>query len=109
MIETGERLARSAGLVSTLLRGLNNRTITRARSTRAVLEAPVEGLALARRMGLRYWTFGFAVSIGYTSFRRRMGASVTVLAEALADTRSPRIGSRSSPTPCSCPRSAARR
>ena len=86
-VETGERLARSAGLVSTLMRGLNNRSISQGEiDPAASLAALDEGLALARRMGLRYWTFGFAVGIGYTCFRLgEWDRAVAVLADALAD------------------------
>ena len=86
-VETGERLARSAGLVSTLMRGLNNRSISQGEiDPAASLAALDEGLVLARRMGLRYWTFGFAVGIGYTCFRLgEWDRAVAVLADALAD------------------------
>ena len=87
VIETGERLARSAGLVSTLLRGINNRTIYQGEiDPGAVLEASIEGLALSRRMGLRFWTFSFSVGIGYACYRLGdWDRAVAVFAEALAD------------------------
>ncbi len=87
VIETGERLARSAGLTSTLLRGLNNRSIGQGEiDPVACLAALSEGLALARRMGLRFWAFGFSVGVGYTSFRLgEWDRSVSVLGEALAE------------------------
>ena len=86
-IETGERLARSAGLVTTLLRGINNRTIYQGEiDPAATLEAYDEGLGLARRMGLRFWMFGFSVGVGYTSFRLgEWDRAVAVLGESLAD------------------------
>ncbi len=87
MIETGERLARSAGLVSILLRAINNRTVYQGEmDPRATYEAQKEGLALARRMGLRSWVFGFAVGIGYMAFRLgEWDRSEAVLGEALTD------------------------
>ena len=86
-IETGERLARSAGLVSTLLRGLNNRSISQGEiDPRATLAAQDEGLALARRMGLRYWTFGFRTGVGFSSYRvGDWDHAVEILGEGLAD------------------------
>ncbi len=91
VIETGERLARSAGLVAILLRGINNRTVYQAEiDPVAVLDAFTEGLALSRRMGQRYWSFGFSVGIVYECYRLgewdRAGA---VLAEALAEGPAP--------------------
>ena len=90
-IETGERLARSAGLVSTLLRGLNNRTVYQGEiDPVATLEASDEGLALARRMGQRFWTFNFAVGIGFCCFRfGDWSRAAAVLDEALADDPDP--------------------
>ena len=90
-IETGERLARSAGLVATLLRGINNRTVYQGEiDPAAVLEASTEGLALSRRMGQRHWTFGFSVGIGYACYRLgEWDRAVAVLAEALADDPAP--------------------
>jgi class 3 adenylate cyclase/tetratricopeptide (TPR) repeat protein len=90
-IETGERLARSAGLMTILLRGLNNRAVSQGEfDPAATREALAEGLAIARRMGLRFWAFGFAVGIGYTDFRLGdWDRSVAVLAEALADGPAP--------------------
>ncbi len=86
-IETGERLARSAGLVPTLLRGINNRMIHQGEiDPAAILEGSAEGLALSRRMGQRFWTFGFSVSNGYACYRLGLwDRAVAVLAEALAD------------------------
>ncbi|MFN8622568.1 MAG: adenylate/guanylate cyclase domain-containing protein [Chloroflexota bacterium] len=70
VIETGERLARSNGYSSTLLRALNNRTVAQGEiDPAATLVATTEGLALARRLGVRYWVFNFAVSVGYTRFQ----------------------------------------
>ena len=64
-IETGERLARSAGLAATVLRGINNRMVHQGEiDPAAVLEASTEGLALSRRMGQRLQTFGFSVATG---------------------------------------------
>jgi class 3 adenylate cyclase/tetratricopeptide (TPR) repeat protein len=91
VIETGERLARSAGLTTTLLRGLNNRTVSLGEfDPDATLAAQQEGLALARRMGLRYWVFGFAVGCGYTCFQAGLwDQATTYLADSLADDPSP--------------------
>ncbi len=87
VIEIGERLARSAGLVSTLMRGLNNRSVLQGEvDPSATVEAQSEGLALARRMGVRFWVFGFSVGIGYMSFRLGdWDRAAAVLGEALAD------------------------
>ena len=87
VIEIGERLARSAGLFSTLLRGLNNRSVVQAEvDPTATVEAQVEGLALARRLGLRFWAFGFSVGIGYGNVRLgHWDRALAVLDEALAD------------------------
>jgi class 3 adenylate cyclase/tetratricopeptide (TPR) repeat protein len=86
-IETGERLARSAGLVSILLRAINNRSVYQGEiDPTANFEAQSEGLALARRMGLRHWVFGFSVGVGYSSFRLgHWDQAEAVLGEALAD------------------------
>ena len=91
VIETGERLARSAGLVSTLLRGLNNRGVSQGEIDPAAnLAAQDEGLALARRMGLRYWTFGFSGSVGLGYFRfGDWDRAAAVFTEALADDLTP--------------------
>ncbi len=91
VIETGERLARSAGLVSTLLRGLNNRGVSQGDiDPRATLEATSEGLTLARRMGLRFWTFGFLGSIGLGYFRLgEWDRAAVVFGEALAEDPAP--------------------
>ena len=74
-IETGERLARSAGLMSTLLRGLNNRSIYQGEiDPAATLGALNEGLELARRLGLRFWTLGFSSRGGVRQLPRgRLG------------------------------------
>ena len=90
-IETGERLARSAGLVSTLLRGLNNRSITQGEiDPRATLAAQHEALALARRMGLRFWTFGFMNGVGFSSYHvGEWDRAVEILGEGLADDPEP--------------------
>jgi len=86
-IETGERLARSAGLMSTLLRGLNNRSIYQGEiDPAATLGALDEGLELARRLGLRYWTFGFSTGVGFNCFRvGEWDRAAVVLDAALAD------------------------
>ena len=91
VIETGERLARSAGLVATVLRGINNRMINQGEiDPAATLEASIEGLALSGRMGQRFWTFGFSVAIGYAAYRLgEWDRAVTVLAGALADDPAP--------------------
>jgi class 3 adenylate cyclase/tetratricopeptide (TPR) repeat protein len=87
VIEVGERLARAHGFVDTLLRALNNRTISQGDiDPLASLEANREGLALARRVGRRNWVFSFAVGVGFLSFLvGDWDASAVVLAEALAD------------------------
>ena len=87
VIETGERLARSAGLAATLLRGINNRMVHQGEiDPAAVLEASTEGLALSRRMGQRFWTFGFSVANGYACYRLgQWDRAMAVFAEALAE------------------------
>ena len=87
LIETGEGIARSAGLVETLLRGLNNRTIPLVDfDPTATLAATEEGLALARRMGLRQWIFGFSTAVGEDAIRLGDWDHATaVIASALAD------------------------
>ena len=91
VIEIGERLARSNGYTNTLLRALNNRAASQGEIDPAAnLEAVVEGLALARRIGQRYWTFGFAVGVGY--YRFLFGdweRAAATLAEGLADDPEP--------------------
>jgi len=90
-IETGVRLARSEGLMSTLMRGLNNASIYQGEiDPSACLDALTEGFALARRMGQRYWGYGFAIGIGYTEIRLGdWDHAVAVLADALADDPAP--------------------
>ncbi|MFI5199510.1 MAG: ATP-binding protein, partial [Candidatus Limnocylindrales bacterium] len=87
IIETGERLARAAGNVSTLLRAINNRSIYLGEiDPIANFEAQTDGLALARRLGLRHWVFGFSVGVGYTGFRLgEWEPAEAVMAQALAD------------------------
>ncbi len=87
VIEAGERLARSSGLTTTLLRALNNRTVSQGDiDPAASLEAQREGLALARRIGQRYWVFGYATGLGFQRFLLGdWDGSTAVLAEALAD------------------------
>ncbi len=87
VIEAGERLARSSGLTGTLLRALNNRTVSQSDiDPAASLEAQREGLALARRIGQRFWVFGFAIGLGYQQFLLGdWDGSLAVLDEALAD------------------------
>jgi class 3 adenylate cyclase/tetratricopeptide (TPR) repeat protein len=86
-IETGERLARSAGLASTLLRGLNNRGASQGDiDPAATLEADIEGLALAHRMGLRKWTLSFARGVGMDHFQLGdWDRAASAFADALAD------------------------
>ena len=87
VIEAGERLARTHGLTSTLLRALNNRTISQGEiDPAASLDANREGLALARRVGQRHWVFGFATGVGFQAFL--LGGwdeAAEVLSGALAD------------------------
>ncbi len=87
VIETGESLARSAGLVSTLLRGLNNRSIHQGDiDPAATLAAVDEALGLARRMGMRHWVLGFSASVGLSNFRLGdWDRATAVLGSALAD------------------------
>ncbi len=87
LIEAGEGIARSAGLVATLLRGLNNRSIVQGDiDPAATLAAMDEALALARRMGLRHWIFSFSASVGLDSVRLGdWDRAVAVLGAALAD------------------------
>ena len=87
VIETGESIARSAGLVSTLLRGLNNRVIPQAEiDLVATVAAVEEGLALARRMGLRYWVLAFSAGLGFGYFRvGDWDRAMEVVGSALAD------------------------
>jgi class 3 adenylate cyclase/tetratricopeptide (TPR) repeat protein len=90
VIDTGARLARSAGLVSTYLRGVNNLNVMAididpAEAVRAV----TEGLELARRMGLGFWVIGFANSAALGAFRlgdweRAMALSTDALREEAA-------------------------
>ena len=87
VIEIGERLARSAGLFSTLMRGLNNRSVVQAEvDPAATVAAQTEGLVLARRLGLRFWAFRFSIGIGYGNIRLgQWDQALIVLDEALAD------------------------
>jgi class 3 adenylate cyclase/tetratricopeptide (TPR) repeat protein len=87
VIETGESLARSAGLVGTLLRGLNNRAIPQGEMDPvATLAAVEEGLALARRVGLRQWVLAFSASVGFGNFRvGDWDRAAAIVAAALAD------------------------
>jgi tetratricopeptide (TPR) repeat protein len=87
VIESGESLARSAGLVGTLLRGLNNRAIPQSEmDPTATLAAVEEALALARRMGLRQWIFSFSASVGMGNVRfGDWDRATTVLGAALAE------------------------
>ncbi len=86
-IETGGRLARNAGLVSIHLRAINNLAVYQGEiDPLANFEAQDEGLALARRIGLRHWVFGFSVGVGYSGFRLgEWDRAEAVLGEALAD------------------------
>ena len=87
VIETGESIARSAGLISTLLRGLNNRSIPQGDfDLPATLAAGDEALVLARRMGLRHWILSFSASVGFANIRLGdWDRAVAVLELALAD------------------------
>ena len=91
VIEIGERLARSNGYTNTLLRALNNRSASQGEIDPAAnLEALVEGLALARRIGQRYWTFGFVVGVGYYCFLfGDWERAAATLAQGLADDPEP--------------------
>jgi class 3 adenylate cyclase/tetratricopeptide (TPR) repeat protein len=91
VIETGERLAQSAGLVATRVRGINNRTIIQAEiEPAAVLDASADGLALSRRMGHHYWALAFSSGLGYACYRcGQWDRAVTVLGDALAEDMAP--------------------
>jgi tetratricopeptide (TPR) repeat protein len=73
--------------MSTLLRGLNNRSIYQGEiDPMATVEALTEGLDLARRLGLRYWTLSFSNGVGFNNFRLgNWDQAVETLREALAD------------------------
>ncbi|HTC86493.1 MAG TPA: AAA family ATPase, partial [Candidatus Acidoferrum sp.] len=90
-IEAGERLARSAGLVLTLMRAVNNKTVTLGDLDPLTAdEATTEALALARRMGLRQWTIGLATALAFFAYRlgdwdRTEVLCTETLAEELTD------------------------
>jgi tetratricopeptide (TPR) repeat protein len=110
VIETGESLARSAGLVGTLLRGLNNRAIPQSEmDPTATLAAVEEALALARRMGLRQWIFSFSAS-GWATSGSGIGTALRRSSvRPWPRTRPTRTGLHCSLPACSEPRSAAKK
>ncbi|HEU4672153.1 MAG TPA: AAA family ATPase [Candidatus Limnocylindrales bacterium] len=70
LMEVGERLAEANGLHSTRLRALNNRSVHLDYvDPRVAAEANEAGVALARRLGFRFWMFGFTTGLGYSLFR----------------------------------------
>jgi class 3 adenylate cyclase/tetratricopeptide (TPR) repeat protein len=87
VIETGEKIARTAGLAGTLLRGLNNRSVPQADTDPlANLVATEEALTLARRLGLRHWILGFSASVAFDNFRLGdWDRATAVLDSAFAD------------------------
>ena len=91
VIEIGERIATSAGLTATLLRGLNNRSVSLGEiDPTAAIEASAAGLAEARRVGLRFWVLGFSVGVGYAALMLGdWDRAEAALSEALADDPDP--------------------
>jgi class 3 adenylate cyclase/tetratricopeptide (TPR) repeat protein len=70
LLDVGARLAEANGLHSTRLRALNNRSVHLDYLDPEVAGGANEaGLALARRLGLRFWMFGFTTGLGYSLFR----------------------------------------
>ncbi len=93
VIATGEQLARAADLPTTLLRALNNETVSlELLDPAGAVAATREGLALARRLGHRSFMFNSVLASGFFAFL--MGdwdGSLSELETALADDPDPVI------------------
>ena len=93
VIATGEQLARAADLPTTLLRALNNETVSlELLDPAGAVAATREGLALARRLGHRSFMFNSVLASGFFAFL--MGdwdGSLAELETALADEPDPVI------------------
>ena len=69
VVAIGEQLAREADLPTTLLRALNNRTLSlELLDPAGGYKVAREGLALARRLGHRAFMFNFVLALGWYGF-----------------------------------------
>ncbi|MGO9180120.1 MAG: ATP-binding protein, partial [Candidatus Limnocylindrales bacterium] len=85
-IEIGERIAREIDLSDTLMRALNNRSVSQSETDPlAALAATRDGLALARRLGHRRWMLSFSGNVGNNAMiTGDWDGALAVLDEALA-------------------------
>ncbi|HXQ95426.1 MAG TPA: hypothetical protein VN800_00750, partial [Candidatus Acidoferrales bacterium] len=93
-IEIGERIAREFDFPDTLMRALNNRSVSQAETDPvAALEATRDGLALARRLGDRRWMLSFSSNVGNNAMvTGDWDGALAVLEEALASDPGPADG-----------------
>jgi len=91
VLQAGRALAESAGQTAVILRAINNLSTSYAViDVRAGYDTLLEGMAFARRLGVRNWVLSFTSNLGFSGFM--VGEWDTAEAEleaALADAEDP--------------------